>query len=264
LDLREAGTAIVSMVILTVPPTIQIASVGIPDTLFLMLLALVVFGPRRLPEIGRQIGKLMYEFRKVSNDFKFQMEEELRASEEADRQRKLAAAQTTQASATLDFPAQAVPDLAVPDQAIPDQAIADQPGLDQPVAEPSTLTVEPAASAGETEAAANIGAENAQAVSETAPAVEGEVRGEPRRFPQDQVEGQMQNALRVQPPTTGETIEAQRPFRGRQNEVTTESGDAPTKVVDAPIVVEDEGRIGTEVQPGVVSEAGTGREAHHG
>ena len=54
------------------------------DTLILMVLALVVFGPRRLPQIGRQIGKLMYEFRKASNDFKFQMEEELRHAEEAD------------------------------------------------------------------------------------------------------------------------------------------------------------------------------------
>jgi sec-independent protein translocase protein TatB len=79
-----------------VPQTIQVASIGIPDTMFLMLLALVVFGPRRLPEIGRQIGKLMYEFRKVSNDFKFQMEEELRASEEASRQEKLAAAAPVQ------------------------------------------------------------------------------------------------------------------------------------------------------------------------
>ena len=58
------------------------------DTLILMALALVVFGPRRLPKIGRQLGKLMYEFRKASNDFKFQMEEELRASEEADRRKK--------------------------------------------------------------------------------------------------------------------------------------------------------------------------------
>ena len=58
------------------------------DSLILMVLALVVFGPRRLPEIGRQIGKLMYEFRKASNDFKFQMEEELRAAEEADRRKK--------------------------------------------------------------------------------------------------------------------------------------------------------------------------------
>ena len=58
------------------------------DSLILMVLALVVFGPRRLPQIGRQIGKLMYEFRKASNDFKFQMEEELRISEDADRRKK--------------------------------------------------------------------------------------------------------------------------------------------------------------------------------
>jgi sec-independent protein translocase protein TatB len=58
------------------------------DTVLLMVLALVVFGPRRLPKIGRQLGKLMYEFRKASNDFKFQMEEELRNAEEADRRKK--------------------------------------------------------------------------------------------------------------------------------------------------------------------------------
>jgi sec-independent protein translocase protein TatB len=70
------------------PPTIQLANIGMADSLILMVLALVVFGPRRLPQIGRQIGKLMYEFRKASNDFKFQMEEEMRVSEEADRRKK--------------------------------------------------------------------------------------------------------------------------------------------------------------------------------
>src|SRR5579871_4065543 len=70
------------------PPPIQLASISMADSVILMVLALVVFGPRRLPLIGRQIGKLMYEFRKASNDFKFQMEEELRAAEEADRRKK--------------------------------------------------------------------------------------------------------------------------------------------------------------------------------
>ena len=70
------------------PPTIEFASLGMADSLILMVLALVVFGPRRLPQIGRQIGKLMYEFRKASNDFKFQMEEELRNAEDADRKKK--------------------------------------------------------------------------------------------------------------------------------------------------------------------------------
>ncbi len=94
------------------PPTIQFASLGMADSLILMIMALVVFGPRRLPQIGRQIGKLMYEFRKASNDFKFQMEEELRNAEEADRRNKeeerqrAMAAQLTieQASVSADPP----------------------------------------------------------------------------------------------------------------------------------------------------------------
>ena len=76
-----------------VPPApIELSSIGMADSLILMILALVVFGPRRLPQIGRQIGKLMYEFRKASNDFKFQMEEELRLAEETDRRTKEEAA----------------------------------------------------------------------------------------------------------------------------------------------------------------------------
>ncbi len=71
-----------------VNPPIELGTLGMSDTLILMVLALVVFGPRRLPQIGRQIGKLMYEFRKASNDFKFQMEEELRSAEEADRRKR--------------------------------------------------------------------------------------------------------------------------------------------------------------------------------
>ena len=70
------------------PPTIEVANLGMWDSLILMVMALVVFGPRRLPEIGRQIGKLMYEVRKASNDFKFQMEEELRKAEDVDRRKK--------------------------------------------------------------------------------------------------------------------------------------------------------------------------------
>jgi sec-independent protein translocase protein TatB len=77
----------VSLPLMGTPP-IQLGSIGMADTLILMVLALVVFGPRRLPQIGRQIGKLMYEFRKASNDFKYQMEEELRVAEEADRRKK--------------------------------------------------------------------------------------------------------------------------------------------------------------------------------
>lgn len=73
---------------MSIHPTIEVATLGMWDTMIVMILALVVFGPRRLPKIGRQIGKLMYEFRKASNDFRFQMEEELRVAEESDRRQR--------------------------------------------------------------------------------------------------------------------------------------------------------------------------------
>lgn len=81
-------------------PPVRLASFGIPDTLFLVVLALIVFGPKKLPEISRQIGKLLYEFRKASNDFKFQIEEELRSAEQAERQKELAAQAATPQPAT--------------------------------------------------------------------------------------------------------------------------------------------------------------------
>jgi sec-independent protein translocase protein TatB len=70
------------------------------DTIFIFCLALIIFGPKKLPEIGRQIGKLMVEFRRASNEFKMQIEEELRASDEAERQKEITAATTMLPSPT--------------------------------------------------------------------------------------------------------------------------------------------------------------------
>lgn len=69
------------------------------DSIFIFGLMLVLFGPKKLPEIARQAGKLMMEFRRASNDFKMQMEDELRAAEQADRQKKIDA--ETQAAFAL-------------------------------------------------------------------------------------------------------------------------------------------------------------------
>jgi len=54
-------------------------------------MALLLFGPKKLPVLARQLGKWMAEFRRASNEFKMQMEEELRLSEQAERQQKIAA-----------------------------------------------------------------------------------------------------------------------------------------------------------------------------
>jgi len=53
-------------------------NLGLPEMIFIFLLALIIFGPKKLPEIGKQIGKAMNEFRKASNEFKSQIEGEIR------------------------------------------------------------------------------------------------------------------------------------------------------------------------------------------
>ena len=48
-----------------------------PDVLFILVLALVIFGPKRLPEIARQIARFMVQFRMMRDDLKRQLESEL-------------------------------------------------------------------------------------------------------------------------------------------------------------------------------------------
>ena len=61
------------------------------DSAFIFILALILFGPKKLPELARQLGKLMGEFRRASNEFRMQMEEELRVAEQEEQQKKIAA-----------------------------------------------------------------------------------------------------------------------------------------------------------------------------
>ncbi len=83
------------------------------DSIFIFLLALVLFGPKKLPEIGRTVGKLLAEFRRASNEFKFQIQEELRNMEDEERKKKLAEKQAeAQAKAADTLPA--ADSLAVP------------------------------------------------------------------------------------------------------------------------------------------------------
>jgi len=130
-----------SLAFMSMPLTIEYASLGMADSLILMVLALVVFGPRRLPQIGRQIGKLMYEFRKASNDFKFQMEEELRNAEEADRRKKeeerqrALAAQRASEQASVSAPA--LPPVNAVESPYPGEGTYPPPALEPPAISPS-------------------------------------------------------------------------------------------------------------------------------
>ncbi|MGB6132484.1 MAG: twin-arginine translocase TatA/TatE family subunit [Acidobacteriaceae bacterium] len=70
------------------------------DYTFIFLLALVLFGPKKLPDMARQLGKLLAEFRRASNEFKFQIQEELRNMEDEERRKKLAESQALSAAST--------------------------------------------------------------------------------------------------------------------------------------------------------------------
>ena len=69
---------------------------GFSETIFLFLLALVIFGPKKLPEIARQVGKALNEFRRASNEFKAQIEAEVSQLEVENHQQILPPSQPPQ------------------------------------------------------------------------------------------------------------------------------------------------------------------------
>src|SRR6266550_618094 len=64
----------------------EFMNLGFPEMIFIFLLALIIFGPKKLPEIGRQIGKALNEFKRASNEFKAQIESEISHLDVEDRQ----------------------------------------------------------------------------------------------------------------------------------------------------------------------------------
>jgi len=58
------------------------------ELLFLAVMALLVFGPRKLPEMARSFAKIMAELRKASNEFRYSLEEEIRSMEITEAQQK--------------------------------------------------------------------------------------------------------------------------------------------------------------------------------
>jgi TatA/E family protein of Tat protein translocase len=74
-------------------------SVGLPELIIIFTIALIVFGPRKLPELGKSLGKSIAEFKKASNELKSTLEEEVRAEERKSAER-------IEAPRTFDAPLQ--------------------------------------------------------------------------------------------------------------------------------------------------------------
>ena len=73
----------------------MLPSLGMPELLILLVIALIIFGPRKLPDLGRSLGKSIGEFRRASNELKSTLEEEIRMEEVKEQRAKVEAEQAS-------------------------------------------------------------------------------------------------------------------------------------------------------------------------
>src|SRR5713101_1806657 len=90
----------------------MLGSIGMPELIIIFVIALIIFGPRKLPELGRSLGKSLAEFKKASNELKSTLEEEIRLEEPRstlEASKAAAAATATATSTTIPHPEEPVP-----------------------------------------------------------------------------------------------------------------------------------------------------------
>lgn len=72
--------------------------IGMPELIVIFVIALLIFGPRKLPELGKSLGKSLAEFKRASNELRSTLEEEVRLEEQAARKAPPAPPATPQPS----------------------------------------------------------------------------------------------------------------------------------------------------------------------
>jgi len=60
----------------------MLGSIGMPELIIIFVIALIIFGPRKLPELGRSLGKSLAEFKRASNELRSTLEEEIRMEDQ--------------------------------------------------------------------------------------------------------------------------------------------------------------------------------------
>ncbi len=114
---------------------------GFPEMIFIVVLALLIFGPKRLPEVGRTIGKGMAQFRKATSDLRRTIETEIALENDAPRPpgRPVGGAASQPRHAQLQLPGASLPAAPAPVPVqVPDEsvevlpAVATDPGENRP------------------------------------------------------------------------------------------------------------------------------------
>jgi TatA/E family protein of Tat protein translocase len=68
----------------------MLGNIGMPELIIIFVIALIIFGPRKLPELGRSLGKSLNEFKRASNELKNTLDEEIRVEESRSAERQTA------------------------------------------------------------------------------------------------------------------------------------------------------------------------------
>jgi sec-independent protein translocase protein TatA len=63
-------------------------SIGVPELLIILTIALIIFGPRKLPELGRSLGRSLNEFKRASNELRHTLDEEIRLEDQRSTERQ--------------------------------------------------------------------------------------------------------------------------------------------------------------------------------
>jgi TatA/E family protein of Tat protein translocase len=97
--------------------------IGMPELIIILVIALIIFGPRKLPELGKSLGRSLNEFKKASTDLQNTLEQEIKLEEEKEQAEKSRARAAETSGHGTDAAAGAVP------------RTTDSPAADEPVSQ---------------------------------------------------------------------------------------------------------------------------------
>ncbi len=82
----------------------MVGSICMPELIIILVVALIIFGPRKLPELGRSLGKSIREFKKASDELRSTLEEEINLEEQSNKRTAIRAKQETAIAAAATQP----------------------------------------------------------------------------------------------------------------------------------------------------------------